>query len=159
MQHKIKNIHFVGIGGIGLSALAFALRARGHEYGATTGRPRRCGWLDLVGVRFAARLNGVDSIALTKLDVLTGEKEVPVCVGYRLDGAELDTVPARCEDYERVEPVWQKLPGWSEDIRHCRRFDQLPAAAQSYVRFIEERSGVHVKWIGTGPGRDEIIVR
>ena len=141
------------------NAIGDALRARGHEYGATTGRPRRCGWLDLVGVRFAARLNGVDSIALTKLDVLTGEKELPMCIGYLLDGVELDTVPARCEDYERVQPVWQMLPGWSEDIRHCRHFEQLPAAAQGYVRFVEARTGVYVKWIGTGPGRDEIIVR
>jgi adenylosuccinate synthase len=141
------------------NAVGDALRARGHEYGATTGRPRRCGWLDLVGVRFAARLNGVDSIALTKLDVLTGEPEIPVCVGYRLDGREIDTVPARCEDYERVEPVWERLPGWSEDIRHCRAFEQLPVPAQAYVRFIEARTGVRVKWIGTGPGRDEIVLR
>jgi len=136
-----------------------ALRTRGNEYGATTGRPRRCGWLDLVGVRFAARLNGVDAIALTKLDVLTGEPEIPICVGYRLDGKALDTVPARWEDIERLEPVWETLPGWTDDIRQCTRFEHLPAAAQSYVRFVETRSGVPVRWIGTGPGRDEIIVR
>ena len=136
-----------------------ALRTRGNEYGATTGRPRRCGWLDLVGVRFAARLNGVDAIALTKLDVLTGEVEIPICVGYRLDGKALDTVPARWEDIERIEPVWEKMPGWKDDIRQCTKFEQLPPAAQSYVRFVESRSGVPVRWIGTGPGRDEIIVR
>ena len=136
-----------------------ALRQRGGEFGATTGRPRRCGWLDLVVVGFACRLNGVDTIALTKLDVLSGEAEIPVCVGYRLRGEELDTVPANVRVLAEVEPVYQTLPGWSEDIAACRTFDQLPAAAQDYVRFVEERTGVRVGYIGTGAGREETIVR
>jgi len=140
------------------NAIGDALRQRGSEYGATTGRPRRCGWLDLVAVRFASRLNGVDSIALTKLDVLSGEHAIPVCVAYELDGNRLDTVPALVEDLARVKPVYEVLPGWSEDIGRCRRLADLPARARDYVRFVAERSGVRVGWVGTGPGRDEIIV-
>jgi adenylosuccinate synthase len=136
-----------------------ALRQRGREFGATTGRPRRCGWLDLVIVGYACRLNGVDAIALTKLDILDGEKELPVCVGYRLDGEVLDGPPARIEDLARVEPVYQTLPGWSTPSTGARTFADLPKEAQDYVRFIEKRLGVPVSWIGTGAGRDEIVVR
>ena len=135
------------------------LRRRGHEFGATTGRPRRCGWLDLVAVRFACRLNGVDAIALTKLDILTGEARLPVCTAYELDGQRIDTLPARIDDLARATPVYEELPGWVEPIGHARSLDQLPAAARAYVRFIEERCGVPVRWIGTGPGREEIVVR
>ncbi|HYE06849.1 MAG TPA: adenylosuccinate synthase [Planctomycetota bacterium] len=142
-----------------IGARGDALRERGGEYGATTGRPRRCGWLDLVAVRFACRLNGVDTIALTKLDVLSGEPSLPVCVGYELDGARIDTVPAQVERFAAVKPVFEDLPGWREPLGACKRFDDMPANARAYVRFIEERSGVRVGWIGTGPGRDEIIAR
>jgi adenylosuccinate synthase len=135
------------------------IRKRGGEFGATTGRPRRCGWLDLVAVRFACRLNGVDSVALTKLDILTGEPELPVCVAYELDGRRLDTIPARIDDLARVKPIFQTLPGWREPLGACRSLDGLPAAARDYVRFIEHQLGIPVRWIGTGPGRDEIIVR
>lgn len=136
-----------------------ALRKRGHEFGATTGRPRRCGWLDLVIVGYACRLNGVDAIALTKLDILDGEPELPVCVGYRLDGQVLDGPPARIEDLARAEPVYEVLPGWSTPSTGARSFDRLPRQAQDYVAFIERRLGVPVRWIGTGAGRDEIVVR
>jgi len=136
-----------------------ALRQRGNEFGATTGRPRRCGWLDLFSVGFACRLNGVDRIALTKLDVLTGHKTLPVCIGYRLDGVELDSVPARAEDFARVEAIYQELPGWEQDLSDCNRFDQLPEAARAYVGFIEERLGIPVSYIGTGPGREAVICR
>jgi len=136
-----------------------ALRERGGEFGATTGRPRRCGWIDLVALRFACRLNGVDRIALTKLDVLTSEERIGVCTGYRLDGNVIDTVPGCHEDFARVEPVIEYLPGWSEDIRRCRDYAKLPKAAQDYVTYLEKAIGVPVSWIGTGPGRDEIIVR
>jgi adenylosuccinate synthase len=136
-----------------------AIRQRGSEFGATTGRPRRCGWLDLVGVRFACRLNGVDTIALTKLDILSGEPELPVCVAYELDGKRIDTIPARVEDLARVKPVYERLPGWSESLRAHRALDAMPENARRYVRFIEERVGVPIGFIGTGPGRDEIIVR
>lgn len=135
-----------------------ALRQRGREFGATTGRPRRCGWLDLVIVGYACRLNGVDAIALTKLDILDGERELPVCVGYRIDGRVMDGPPAKIEDLARVEPVYETLPGWSRPSTGARTFADLPAEAQAYVRFIERRLGVPVKWIGTGAGRDEIVV-
>ncbi len=116
-----------------------ARRRRGAEFGATTGRPRRCGWLDLVALRFACRLNGVDSIALTKLDILTGESELKICTGYRLGGATIDTVPSRFEDLALVEPVYQTLPGWTEALGGARRIEELPAAARSYIQLIEQR--------------------
>jgi adenylosuccinate synthase len=135
-----------------------ALRQRGREFGATTGRPRRCGWLDLVAVGFACRLNGVDRLALTKLDILTGEPEVPLCVGYELDGERLDTIPARIDELARVQPVWEVLPGWTQPLAACRRLAELPAPARRYIEAIEVRVGVPVGWVGVGPGRDEIIV-
>ena len=137
------------------------LRTKGGEFGATTGRPRRCGWLDLVVVGYACRLNGVDSIALTKLDVLSGQEELPVCVGYRQPGSDalLTSVPADLDCLAEVEPVYEVLPGWQEDIAGIANFDQLPQAAQDYVTFIEKRAGVHVGYIGTGPGREAIIIR
>ena len=142
-----------------LDAKGDELRERGGEYGATTGRPRRCGWLDLVVVGHACRLNGVDTIALTKLDVLAGEARIPVCVGYEVDGKTIDTIPACPDAYARCQPVWEYLPGWQESIDDIAEFDQLPAAAQDYVRYIEQQTGVRVGYIGTGPGREATIVR
>jgi len=110
-------------------------------------------------VGYACRLNGVDAVALTKLDILDGERELPVCVGYRLDGVVLDGPPARIEDLARVEAVYETLPGWTTPSTGARTFEALPKQAQDYVRFIEKRIGVPVKWIGTGAGRDEIVVR
>ncbi len=141
-----------------LDATGEALRQRGREFGATTGRPRRCGWLDLVAVGFACRLNGVDRIALTKLDILTGEREVPICVDYEVEGERLGTVPARLEDLARAKPVWEILPGWSESLAACRTLADLPRQARCYIETIESRLEVPVGWIGVGPGRDEIIV-
>ena len=135
------------------------IRQRGGEFGATTGRPRRCGWLDLVQVRFACRLNGVDSIALTKLDILDAEAELPVCVAYELDGQRIDTVPARIDELARVTPVYERLPGWQSSTVGVQRWSDLPKAAQAYVAFIERTTGVPVKWIGTGPGREATVVR
>ena len=135
------------------------IRRRGAEFGATTGRPRRCGWLDLVAVRFACRLNGVDSIALTKLDILTGEPELPVCVAYELDGARIDTIPSRIEDLARAKPVYEMLPGWSSPLGACRTRESLPTGARTYVEFLERQLSVPIRWIGTGPGREEIIER
>lgn len=136
-----------------------ALRERGREFGATTGRPRRCGWFDAVAVRFACRLNGVDSLALTKLDILTGEPQVPMVVAYELNGKRIDTIPARIEDFARVQPIYESMPGWSESLSACRRIEDLPAAARAYVQALERQVGVPARWIGVGPGRDEIIVR
>jgi adenylosuccinate synthase len=136
-----------------------AIRQRGREFGATTGRPRRTGWLDLVAVRFASRLNGVDSIALTKLDILTGEPSIPVCVAYDLDGTRIDTVPADLDILARCRPVYETFPGWAEPMAAARTLDALPVNARAYVQAIERLAGVPVRWIGTGPGRDEVIVR
>ncbi len=135
------------------------LRERGGEFGATTGRPRRCGWLDLNIVAYACRINGVDTIALTKLDVLSGRDSIEVCTAYELDGQRLETVPADAVDLEAVRPVYQTLPGWQDDITGCRSYDELPAAARDYVDFIERHTGVRVGCIGVGPGRDEVILR
>lgn len=136
-----------------------ALRKRGNEFGSTTGRPRRCGWLDLVVVGYACRLNGIDALALTKLDILDGEAELPVCTGYRIDGKVYDGPPARIEDLARAEPVYQVLPGWKKPSTGARAVGDLPAEARAYIEFIEKRVGVPVRWIGTGAGRDEIVVR
>ena len=139
-------------------AAAEELRQRGGEFGATTGRPRRTGWLDLVVVSYACRLNGMDTIALTKLDVLSTGEDIKVCVGYECDGERIDTVPGDIDALAQVTPVYETLAGWSEDITGCRSLSELPAQAQAYVRFIEERTGVRVGYIGVGPDREETIV-
>jgi len=136
-----------------------ALRQRGHEFGATTGRPRRCGWLDLVVGRFACRINGIDAIALTKLDILDPETEIPVCIAYELDGKRIDTVPAHIDDLARAKPIYETLKGWNRPITGCHTFAELPAEAQAYVAYIERFLGVPVKWIGTGPGREATVCR
>jgi adenylosuccinate synthase len=135
------------------------IRKRGGEFGATTGRPRRCGWLDLVAVRFSCRLNGVDAIALTKLDILDTEATIPVCVAYELDGKRIDTIPAHIDDLARVKPIYETLPGWKCPISAVRKYADLPQAAKNYIAYIEKQTGVAVRWIGTGPGREEIVVR
>jgi adenylosuccinate synthase len=133
------------------------LRAEGGEFGATTGRPRRCGWFDAVVVRRGARISGVDSIALTKLDVLTGFPTIRVCVGYRLDGAAIDDLPALAEDLDRVEPVYEELPGWDEDLTGARSIEDLPANARAYIGRLSELIGVSVGIVSVGPARDETI--
>jgi adenylosuccinate synthase len=129
------------------------VRELGHEYGTTTGRERRCGWLDLVGLRFAARVNGMTSLALTKLDVLSAFDELPVCVRYRLpDGSETDEFPAHQSDFHHARPVYETLPGWREPLA-----EELPPSAQRYVDFVEEAIGVPVTMIGTGAERERIV--
>jgi adenylosuccinate synthase len=135
------------------------LRSRGNEYGTSTGRPRRTGWFDSVVGRLAVELSGADAIAITKLDVLDDLDEIPVCVGYQLDGREISDVPALCEDYARVEPKLEVLPGWKTKTTAVTRFPELPAAAQRYVRFLEERCGAPAALISTGPRREETIWR
>ncbi len=135
------------------------LRSRGGEFGATTGRPRRCGWLDLVVGGHACRINGVDNLTLTKLDVLSGFETLRVCVAYRRDGAEHRSFPADLADLERSEPVYAELPGWRERIDDCTVYADLPAEARAYVEFIEDYTGVRVGFIGTGPDREATIVR
>ena len=144
-----------------LDAEGEALRERGVEYGTSTGRPRRCGWYDAVAVRFSVRLAGYSSIALTKLDVLDGSERIRVCTAYRdpQTGAEWTTVPASTSVYQRLEPVYQELPGWQVDTTGCREFGQLPAEARAYVERLEELAGVPISHVSVGPERDQMIVR
>ena len=137
--------------------LAESIRARGNEYGATTGRPRRCGWFDAVGARYAVRINGCDTVALTKLDVLTGLEKIPVAVAYDVDGQRFDELPVSQSDFHHAVPVYEEFPGWTEDISGARSFDELPTNAQSYVRELEAMSGSRISAIGVGPGREEIV--
>ncbi|MDV3221837.1 adenylosuccinate synthase [Intrasporangium sp.] len=135
------------------------LRKTGAEYGTTTGRPRRCGWLDAVVGRYATRINGVTDFVITKLDVLTGLDTVPICVAYDVDGVRHDEMPVNQSDFHHAKPIYEELPGWWEDITQCRTFDALPENAQRYVLRVEELIGARVSAIGVGPGRDEIIER
>jgi adenylosuccinate synthase len=140
-----------------LTELGERLRAKGGEFGATTGRPRRCGWLDAVVLRHAVRVNGLTSLAVTKLDVLSGIEDLRICTGYRVGGEVLDEIPARRGALDEVEPVYESLPGWSEDITHAVRWDQLPSAAQAYVRRVQQLVSVPVSLVSVGPGRDQTI--
>ncbi|MEO8108226.1 MAG: adenylosuccinate synthase, partial [Actinomycetes bacterium] len=133
------------------------LRTNGHEFGTTTGRPRRCGWYDSVISRYAARINGVTDFVLTKLDVLTGWDEIPVCVAYEVDGKRFDEMPMSQSDFHHATPVLEYLPGWSEDISSARTFDDLPTNARNYVQTLEAMSGAPISAVGVGPGRDEIV--
>jgi adenylosuccinate synthase len=135
------------------------LREKGHEYGATTGRPRRCGWLDLNVVRHANMLNGLSSITLTKLDVLTGLDTIKVCTGYEIDGQVYDYVPSDQADVAKAKPVYVELPGWTEDISICKTWDELPENAKNYVRFIEDFVKVPVDLISVGPERTNNIIK
>lgn len=135
------------------------LRDRGHEYGTTTGRPRRTGWYDAPIARYSARINGVTDFVLTKLDVLTGLEKIPVCVAYDVDGVRVDEVPWSQSDFHHAVPIYEYLPGWSEDLTGVRDFDALPAAAKDYVLRLEELSGARISAIGVGPSRDAIVTR
>ncbi|CAM3901937.1 adenylosuccinate synthase [Janibacter anophelis] len=135
------------------------LRKTGHEYGTTTGRPRRCGWLDAVVGRYATRINGVTDFVITKLDVLTGLERVPICVAYEIDGERVEEMPVNQSDVHHAQPIYEYLDGWWEDITGCRTFEELPANAQAYVLRAEELIGARVSAIGVGPGREEIIQR
>src|SRR3954469_14663348 len=135
------------------------LRKTGAEYGTTTGRPRRCGWLDTVIGRYATRVNGVTDFVVTKLDVLTGLDTVPICVAYSVDGVRHDEMPMSQSDFHHAAPVYEEMPGWWEDISECRTFVELPPNAQRYVERVEELVGARVSAVGVGPGRDAIIER
>src|SRR6188472_324683 len=135
------------------------LRKTGVEYGTTTGRPRRCGWLDTVIGRYATRINGVTDFVVTKLDVLTGLDTVPICVAYEVDGVRHDEMPMSQTDFHHAVPLYEEMPGWWEDISGCRTFGELPANAQRYVERVEELIGARVSAVGVGPGRDAIIER
>jgi adenylosuccinate synthase len=131
------------------------------EYGTTTGRPRRCGWLDLVILRYAVRVNGLDELMLVKLDVLSGLEQLKVAVAYERDGERIEYFPAEfgLEALAEWKPVYETVPGWTEDIMGVRKMDDLPAAARDYVALIEKQIGVPVTSISVGPERDQVVTR
>ena len=134
------------------------VRELGREFGTVTGRERRCGWLDLVALRYAVRVNGITSLALTKIDVLSTFDELPVCVAYRLrDGSESRDFPAHQSDFHHAEPVWETLAGWSEPLDEVSSIDGLPDAARAYVAFVEHELDVEVSLIGTGAERERVL--
>ncbi|MFO8015402.1 MAG: adenylosuccinate synthase [Phycisphaerae bacterium] len=135
------------------------IRQQGNEYGTTTGRPRRCGWLDTFAIRYAAAVNGLDGIVITLLDVLGGLPELKICTGYRVDGKPLEAFPADPTLLPRADPVLESLDPWPEDISGARTFDDLPAAAQAYVERVEDLVGAPVRMISVGPDREETIRR
>ncbi|MDQ0284945.1 adenylosuccinate synthase [Desulfofundulus luciae] len=139
-------------------ALGDHIRTRGGEFGTTTGRPRRCGWFDAVVARYAVRINGLDYLAITKLDVLTGLETIRLCTAYRYKGEILTEFPATLKVLAACEPVYEEWPGWQEDISRARRYEDLPASARRYLERITELVGVPIAIIGVGPGREETII-
>ncbi|MEE4544706.1 adenylosuccinate synthase [Streptomyces sp. V4-01] len=133
------------------------LRQIGGEFGVTTGRNRRCGWFDAVIARYATRVNGLTDFFLTKLDVLTGWEQIPVCVAYEIDGRRVEELPYSQSDFHHAKPIYEYLPGWSENITGAKTVADLPANAQAYVKALEEMSGAPISAIGVGPGRTETI--
>ena len=134
------------------------LRRIGAEFGAVTGRPRRCGWFDAPLLRYTAMINGFDSLIITKLDVLDSFEQIPVCTGYRLGGAEIAGMPATAREIAAIEPVYENLPGWKSVTAGVTKFEDLPARAQEYLRFLAGRTGVEVGAISTGPERSQIVI-
>jgi len=134
------------------------LRSIGGEFGTTTGRSRRTGWYDALIARYAVRINGLTDFFLTKLDVLTGWEKIPVCVAYEIDGKRVEELPASQSEFHRAKPIYEYLPGWSEDISQARLMKELPENARAYVKFLEEVSGAPMSAIGVGPGRDQTVV-
>jgi adenylosuccinate synthase len=137
---------------------AQAVRDRGKEYGAVTGRPRRCGWLDLMMLRYAVQVNGISSLVVTKLDVFDTQKEVQVCTGYKYKGSKLDEMPAEVEVVAEVTPEYKTLPGWQQQTDHIRSASELPKAASDYLKFISDSLGTEIGMISTGPERDATII-
>jgi adenylosuccinate synthase len=133
------------------------LRARGNEYGAVTGRPRRCGWIDLPLLRYAVMLNGISWLVVTKLDVLDELANIPVCVGYKVNGKRTDEIPADARGYDRIEPVYTKVAGWQKDTTKVSSYGQLPAKARDYLAFLERETGARIGMVSTGPDRDQTI--
>jgi len=135
------------------------LRKNGAEFGATTGRPRRCGWLDLVALRYAVNLNGMDQLALTKMDVLDDFDEIKVCTHYEIDGEETDIYPVETGALEHVKPVYKMFPGWKTSCQIAANYESLPEKARTYIEFIEEYTGSRCSIISTGPGRTQTLIR
>jgi len=140
-----------------LDAKGEQLRARGNEYGAVTGRPRRTGWLDLPLLRYAGMINGISWLVVTKLDVLDEFAEIPVCVGYKINGKKTDEIPAQASGYDKIECIYRKMPGWRSSTEGITQREKLPKAAREYLAFLEKESGARVGMISTGPGREQTI--
>jgi adenylosuccinate synthase len=138
--------------------LGESIRQRGGEFGATTGRPRRCGWLDILGLRYSVSINGLTGIGLTKMDILDGLEKIKLCVGYKYDGKVYDTFTTDLDVLKRCEPVYEEMPGWKESTVGIKEFDRLPSNAKSYIKKIEYLLKTPIQIISTGPKRDEIIV-
>ena len=134
------------------------IRRIGSEFGAVTGRPRRCGWFDVPLVRYTAMVNGFDSLVITKLDVLDHMDEIPVCVGYRLNGHEIEEMPATCRGLEALEPIYERLPGWRHSTFGVTRYEDLPTVAKDYLAFLETETAVEIGCISTGPERNQTIL-
>ena len=134
------------------------LRARGNEYGAVTGRPRRCGWLDIPLLRYSNQVNGAEWLVITKLDVLDTLAEIPVCIGYQIDGKTTDEIPADVDGLERIKPVYTTLKGWQASTEGITDFEKLPQAAKEYLRFQERESGAKIGMVSTGPDRDQTML-
>ncbi|HLM59239.1 MAG TPA: adenylosuccinate synthase [Pyrinomonadaceae bacterium] len=139
-------------------AMANLIRQRGNEYGSVTKRPRRCGWFDAVATKYAAELNGFNSVALTKLDVLDALEEIKVCVGYEIDGERIETFPAVSQDLQRIKPIYETLEGWKAETLGITKVEDLPAKAREYVEFLSNSIGVEIGLISTGPERDQTII-
>ncbi|MEK6968859.1 MAG: adenylosuccinate synthetase [Nanoarchaeota archaeon] len=168
----VKNIEIVGVSkayttrvGAGpfvtelFDNIGQQIRDVGHEFGTTTGRPRRCGWLDTVVLRYAKRINGLDYLAVTKLDILSGLPKIKICDDYFIEGNACKEIPADIRKLESAQPLYLELPGWNEDISKCRSFEELPVNAQKYLQKIEELVGVKIKYIGVGADRDDLIIK
>jgi adenylosuccinate synthase len=134
------------------------IRTAGNEFGSVTGRPRRCGWFDVPLLRYTAMVNGFDSLIVTKLDVLDELSEIPVCVGYKWGGMQIDEMPATNKVMEEIQPVYEVFPGWETSTRGISRFEDLPDKAKNYLEFIERRTGVEVGSVSTGPERTETVI-
>ena len=140
-----------------LGELGERIRKEGHEFGATTGRPRRCGWLDLVALKYAIRVNGISNLALMKLDVLSGHDKIEVCTAYKLDGQEVKDMPISTSELERVEPIYKSLAGWHEDITQVRSIQDLPQAARDYIQFLGTELATPIDVVSVGPGREQTL--
>jgi adenylosuccinate synthase len=142
-----------------LDSAGEAIRQRGKEFGAVTGRPRRCGWFDVPLLRYTALVNGFDSLIMTKLDVLDELEEIPVAVAYKIDGEISESMPATRSGMELAQPIYEKLPGWRTSTEGISKYDDLPGRAQEYLEFLEKQTGVEVGAISTGPERNQTIIR
>jgi adenylosuccinate synthase len=134
------------------------IRERGHEYGTTTGRPRRCGWMDACVVRYAGYVSGIDYMAITRLDILDGLKTLKICTGYKYQGEILNEFPASLKVLAQVEPVYEELPGWDEPTSSIRKYDDLPVNARRYIERLSETSGIGIGIVSVGPGREQTII-